>query len=270
MKPSRSTVGRNCATDIDNTGEAGPARGEMRLISRAAAILRALADHGDGLSLGKIATETGLVRATVQRIVGALEAEGFVTTNPLTPGVSLGAELARIAGSVHRDVISMCRPHMKILNKRVNDTIDLTILQGSTAVVVEQVHAPHTLKVVTHVGTPLPLHCTASGKAHLSQLSAEQCKALLATPLRRYTSRTLFDANALIAGIQAAPEDYIFQDVEEYSEGVCAIAAPIRGIITGNYALSILQTRQRYDAQSGDTEKMLLECRDAIERAAGL
>ncbi|MBO1360109.1 IclR family transcriptional regulator [Acetobacter sacchari] len=242
----------------------------MRLISRAAAILRALADHGDGLSLGQIATETGLVRATVQRIVGALEVEGFVTTNPLTPGVSLGAELARIAGSAHRDVIGMCRPHMKILNKHVNDTIDLTILQGSTAVVVEQIHAPHTLKVVTHVGTPLPLHCTASGKAHLSRLSVEQCKTLLTMPLRNYTSQTLSDANAVIASLHSAPEDLIFRDVEEYSEGVCAIAAPIRGIITGNYALSILQTRQRYDAQSGDAERLLLECRDAIERAAGL
>ena len=52
----------------------------MRMISRAALILRALGEHPSGLSLGRIAKETGLARATVQRLVGALAAERLVCT----------------------------------------------------------------------------------------------------------------------------------------------------------------------------------------------
>ena len=46
-------------------------RNEIRLIARAASILRALAEEPSGLSLGQIAKQTGLARATVQRLVGA-------------------------------------------------------------------------------------------------------------------------------------------------------------------------------------------------------
>ena len=75
----------------DGQGE----RAEMRLIGRAAAILRALADQPRGSSLGEIAKATGLARATVQRIVGALEAERLVSSNTRAGSVRLGRSRAR-------------------------------------------------------------------------------------------------------------------------------------------------------------------------------
>ena len=50
----------------------------VQVIARAASILRALADNPVGLGLGPISRLVGLPRSTVQRIVAALEAEGFV------------------------------------------------------------------------------------------------------------------------------------------------------------------------------------------------
>ncbi len=47
-------------------------------LSRAAFILREVCASPDSLSLGQIALKTGLARATVQRIVNALEKENFV------------------------------------------------------------------------------------------------------------------------------------------------------------------------------------------------
>jgi IclR family acetate operon transcriptional repressor len=50
-------------------------QGQVQVIARAAAILRALEDEAAGLSLGQIAQRVNLARSTVQRIVAALEAD---------------------------------------------------------------------------------------------------------------------------------------------------------------------------------------------------
>lgn len=55
------------------TGEKGD-KNQIQVIGRAAAVLRALEDEPSGLSLGDIAKRVNLARSTVQRIVGALQA----------------------------------------------------------------------------------------------------------------------------------------------------------------------------------------------------
>ncbi|MFN6953425.1 MAG: helix-turn-helix domain-containing protein [Acetobacteraceae bacterium] len=83
---------------------------QIQVIARAAAILRALQDEPDGLSLGQIAARVGLPRSTVQRIVGALEGEGLLA--PAIPGgrMRLGPALLRLAASVETDVAALARP----------------------------------------------------------------------------------------------------------------------------------------------------------------
>src|SRR5690625_6777856 len=53
-------------------------RGGVQVVSRTAAIMRALSAHPGGLSLTEIANEVKLPRSTVQRLVTALEIEGLV------------------------------------------------------------------------------------------------------------------------------------------------------------------------------------------------
>ncbi|MGI9493370.1 MAG: helix-turn-helix domain-containing protein, partial [Geminicoccaceae bacterium] len=53
----------------------------IQVIARAASILRALGEDTSGMSLGQIADKVGLPRSTVQRIVGALQAERLVISS---------------------------------------------------------------------------------------------------------------------------------------------------------------------------------------------
>ena len=79
-----------------------------QVISRAAAVLRALAEDNSGQSLGQIAKKTDLPRTTVHRIVAALEAQQLAATTPA--GVRLGQALVRLAASAHTDVVAAARP----------------------------------------------------------------------------------------------------------------------------------------------------------------
>lgn len=254
----------------------GPAKGqrnEMRMIARAAAILRVLADHPTGLSLGQIAKTTGLARATVQRLVGALESERMVSTAAGVPGVRLGTELARLGSAVHRDLRGLFRPILLALQERVEDTIDLTELQGGEAIVIDQYASPRGLRVVSYIGNALPLHSTASGKAHMTQLSEMEIGKILGAPLgaplKRHTARTETDPKAFTALAQTADARICQIDDEEYADGVCAIALPIRGLIGGNYAVAISMPALRFNNRQAMLGEELRRAQIELERLAG-
>lgn len=245
-------------------------RNEMRMISRGVAVLRALADHPSGLSLGQIAKATGLARSTVQRLVGALEAEQLVSTSTNVAGVRLGVELARLGSSVHKEVRHLFRPHIERLHSRVQDTIDLTTLMDDGAVVIDQISSPQALRVVSYIGLALPLHCTASGKAHLTQMEESIAARYLRRPLKRFTANTLADNAQLLALVGTADANLCHVDREEYADGVCAVGLPIRGLANGNYALAISTPTQRFEDRLAFLSRELKACQTAIERAVGV
>jgi IclR family transcriptional regulator, acetate operon repressor len=221
-------------------------RNEMRLIARAAAILRALPDRPRGASLGEIAKATGLPRASVQRIVGALEAEGLVSTGPNLPGVRLGGEIARLASYVQRDARDFFRPYMEALLHRAQETVDLTMLKGGAVTVIEQLASTQSLRVVSHVGRPLPLHATASGKAHLSRLDAAGIRALLPKNLERFTPKTKTAGEDVVGEIEASALRGFFLDEEEFATDVCAIGFAVADLTAGNFAIAISMPIQRF------------------------
>jgi DNA-binding IclR family transcriptional regulator len=244
-------------------------RNEMRMISRAAEVLRALAEEPAGLSLGQLAKATGLARSTVQRLVGALEAEGFAVTRPGQPGVKLGAELVRLGSAVHANLRSLFRPFLQELNHQTKDTVDLTLLMNGLPVVIDQITSTASLRVVSFVGRPLPLHCTASGKAHVSAMTHDEAKALLIPPLKGYTARTLTDSRALLRLAGTAHECEFHIDQEEFDEGICAIALPINTAGPDNYAVAVSMPATRFKTRLPQLRAALRTCQREMEAAAG-
>jgi IclR family acetate operon transcriptional repressor len=244
-------------------------RNEMRMISRAAEVLRALAEEPAGLSLGQLAKATGLARSTVQRLVGALEAEGFAVTRPGQPGVKLGAELVRLGSAVHANLRSLFRPFLQELNHQTKDTVDLTLLMNGLPVVIDQITSTASLRVVSFVGRPLPLHCTASGKAHVSAMTDDEAKALLTPPLKGYTARTLTDSRTLLRLAGTAHEGEFHFDQEEFDEGICAIALPINTAGPDNYAVAVSMPATRFKSRLPQLRAALKTCQREMEAAAG-
>ena len=244
-------------------------RNEMRMISRAAEVLRALADEPAGLSLGQFARATGLARSTVQRLVGALEAEGFAATRPGLPGVKLGAELVRLGSAVHANLRSLFRPFLQELNHQTRDTVDLTLVMNGLPVVIDQISSTASLRVVSFVGRPLPLHCTASGKAHISAMTRAEAEALLSPPLKSFTPRTLTDPRILLKLAGNAHEGEFHLDQEEFDEGICAIALPVNTAGPDNYAVAVSMPATRFRSRLPQLREALKTCQRDMEAAAG-
>lgn len=244
-------------------------RNEMRTIARAVSVLRALADGSGNLSLGQIAKITNLPRSSVQRIVGAMEAEGLVTTQAGQMGVRLGRELVRFGSAVQSNLRSFIRPHLQELHSRTKDTVDLTLLMDGIPIVVDQISSTASLRVVSFVGRPLPLHATASGKCHLMNMTRAEALTLLQGPLKAFTSHTITSVSQLAKFAESIADSEFGYDREEYDDGVSAIALPIQTFGTDNYAVAVSMPSKRFAERLPQLRESLRMAQRGIEDAIG-
>jgi hypothetical protein len=77
-------------------------------------------------------------------------------------------------------------------------------------------------------GARVPLHCTASGKLFLSQMTPTQVRRVLGTdPLKRYTKRTITSVDALEKALRKVRADRVGTDIDEYLKGSVCLAVPV-------------------------------------------
>ncbi|MDA8350782.1 MAG: IclR family transcriptional regulator [Pseudomonadota bacterium] len=228
------------------------------MIARAAAILRALQDEPEGLSLSQLAERVDLARSTVQRIVGALETERFLIAATPTSGVKLGPALVRLASSANVELEHLLRPMLVKLSQAVKETVDLSVLKGSELVFIDQIPGAHRLRAVSAVGESFPLHCTAPGKALLSLLPDEKWSRLVGRSLHAYTPHTLTGIDALRRDVEECRHTRIAYDRQEHTEGITAIGTAVIDLLGRPLAISIPVPTTRFDRQE---EKLLLELR---------
>ncbi|MCQ4158421.1 IclR family transcriptional regulator [Roseomonas sp. GC11] len=236
-----------------------------QVIARAAAVLRALEGEAEGLSLAALARATGLPRSTVQRLVTALQAQQMVA--PLEGRLRLGPALARLAGAAWLDVAGIVRPHLEALARATRETANLSVLRGAHAVLADQVASDQELRVVTPVGTALPLHCTAHGKALLATLEEAEIARRLDGPWERRTARSLPGLPALLATLPALRAGGIAEDQGEMLEGVCALGLALETHTAERYALSVVMPEVRFARQRATVEAALRQAAHAIAGA---
>jgi DNA-binding IclR family transcriptional regulator len=232
-------------------------RAGIQVIARATAILRSLQLESNGLSLADIAARVGLPRSTVQRIVTALCEEGLLVSASTRARVKLGPALLQLAAAADPGTERIAAPLMQELARRVDETVDLSVLDGHCMVFVGQVQGTQRLTAVSAVGKKFPLHCTANGKALLALLPAERREALLAGRLKRFTAATLTDKAFLEAELRDIEATGVAFDMEEHSQGICAVGTAFLDPAGRGYSISIPVPSNRFAAKRALLEKLL-------------
>ncbi|OGA29232.1 MAG: hypothetical protein A3I01_06175 [Betaproteobacteria bacterium RIFCSPLOWO2_02_FULL_65_24] len=246
-----------------------PRRG-IRVIARAAEVLRALEGREEGLSLGQLARQLGLPRSTVQRIVNALDAENFVIAASPTARVRLGPALMRIADSTRFRIAEVAHPYMEQLSGETGETVDLSVRDQDKLVFLDQVPGSHRLRAVSAVGVSFPLHCSANGKALLAALSEAELDRLRSSlSLTAHTANTITNWKTLTAELERIREEGIAYDREEHSAGISAVAAIVRGHTGETAAISIPTPTQRFAALEPQLRSGLVDCCGRLQQALG-
>lgn len=241
----------------------------IQVIARAASILRALENQANGLSLSEIAAKVGLPRSTVQRIVTSLSDEQLLIAASPTSRVKLGPALIRLARATKFEISPIVRPYLEGLCHTLEETVDLSVIQGRTAVFVDQIPGNHRLRAVSAVGERFPLHCTACGKSLLASLSDSKLDKFLSEDLEAHTENTLTDATALRKEIDRIRKNSYATDTEEHTEGISAIGTSFKDSFGRAYAISIPVPTIRFARNKNQFKDAIIECRDQIVAMLG-
>lgn len=200
----------------------------VQSVDRAVTSLEYLARAGwSGVT--EIAEALGVHKSTASRLVGTLERRGLVIQHEDTGKYHLGFGLVHLARSVAVgfDLKQRARPVCERLADETGETVVLAVADGHTVVNIDQIIPQSGIVSMSWMGRRTPLHCTANGKALLAHLPAGQREEILASPHERLTPSTVVERTALEAQVDAVLRDGYAFALEEFEEGLNAVAAPI-------------------------------------------
>lgn len=197
---------------------------------RAILVLERIASMDSSPTLDEITRMSGLPKPTVYRILQLLVRNGLVEREVHERRYTVGARTAAFAIAVqgHAPRRTERRAILARLVDAIGETCNFTMLDGNEVVYLERVETAANVRLHMRAGSRVPLHCTASGKLLLSGLAPAQVRRLLGSgPLRRYTTRTIVDVDALQREIDKLRTTGIGTDTSEYLEGSVCLAVPV-------------------------------------------
>ncbi len=203
----------------------------VSVFERAFMVLEFVVRAGRPVAIADVAAHLGLPKPTVYRMIENFEAQGFVRRDFSARRIAVGPRLADFAFDVLRASIQYA-PRRTILNSlvaEVGETSNIGTLDRGEVVYLDRVEAVHwPLRLNFHIGSRVPLHCTAIGKLFLAYLPDQQRTTLLSgSELKRFTSNTITTQADLKAELAAIRKSGLSIDREEYIDGVICIAAPV-------------------------------------------
>lgn len=234
----------------------------IQVISRATSILRALAQSSGGMSLGQIATRVNLPRSTVQRIVAALSAEGFIVSDGGSGGIRLGPEIHSLAQAAAGDLKERLRPVMRDIAAKTGETVDLAVLKRGRMHFIDQIVGTHRLRTVSSIGETFPLTTTANGKAALACLDQTEAARLVLAELEadgadNRLMSVLENLENIRAGSLAIDED-------EHTDGISAMGFALHDATGDVIAISVPVPSSRFSRVRGQLSQVLMKARDNL------
>jgi IclR family pca regulon transcriptional regulator len=202
----------------------------MGSLAKCFQVLEALNTAGRAVGLTELAQLAGLDRSGEQRITHTLRVLGYLRQDPATKAFRLSGRMLEFGHTVlaTNAVRERAQPHLEALNRRTSETVNLMELEGDEIVYVSRFPSVHAVSVDLHVGSRLPAHCTAAGRAILSHMDPNDALARLKAARRTAMTRhTVTDLPGLRKALQVARErGYALNDQEAFI-GDISVAAPL-------------------------------------------
>ena len=204
----------------------------MKALEKGLALLILLSAASQPQTLDEITRASGLNKTTCFRLLKTLQDFGFVEQETggkryrLGPrNISLGA--AAMSGISLRN---LALPHMQRLKELTQETVNLTVLDGSEVVFIERLEANHIISTHHRIGDRLPAHSTCMGKAILAHMPRPKREAVLGRiKFTALTPATITSRAALEKELDQVRREGLAYNREELEKGLCAVAAPVMG-----------------------------------------
>lgn len=187
--------------------------------------------HTDGeLGVTELSKRLKLHKNNVFRILATLESRGYIEQNRSTENYRLGTKCLQMGQTYiqHMGLLQQARPIMIDVVKACHESTYVAVMRKGQVVPLDMVESDQPVRIVSHIGENLPLHCTAAGKVHLAFEPAEELQRCLAEGLPQLTIHTITDREVLAEQLKGVIATGYAVDNGEHLTDVHAIAVPIK------------------------------------------
>jgi IclR family transcriptional regulator, pca regulon regulatory protein len=245
----------------------------MGSVAKCFQVLEALNVAARPVALTELAQISGLDRSAVQRVVHTLKALGYLRQHPQTRAFTLSARMLEFGHTVLSTdrLRERAYPYLESLNRRTGETVNLMEMEGDEIVYVARFPSQHAVSVDLHVGSRLPVFCTAAGRAILSCLPMADAIVLLERAKRiPMTASTVTDIDGLLGLLADVRRLRYALNNQEAFVGDVSIAAPLigaSGIPLGAVNIAVPSPRWKLEDVHKSLAPQLLEIAREITSA---
>lgn len=216
----------------------------IEVIKKAVALLGYMSRDSGAVGVSELSRTLSMPKTTVHRILSTLCGDNVVTKTDkgfykIGPTVLLWSGGYKFSSGI----ITIARPWLEKLRDESQETIHLSVFEHGVARYAERLDSPQTVVLRwSRLGMPLPLYCTAAGRAILAALPMEELDAYLsATTMEPRTTNTVTRPAELKKMLARFRIRGYAEEVEENEENIRCVGAAIvnsRGYPIGAISLT--------------------------------
>lgn len=246
-------------------------------LERGLRMLQAFSKDVPVQSLGELARELDLPRATVFRLADTLEHLGFLIRDVETGEYRVGAAALKLGWNYLSalELPEIAWPYLSRLRYWTGASVHMAVRDGTEIVYVSRLPANAALTSNIRVGSRLPAHATSMGRAILQDLEEDELFELYRgsrelAPFSAETPATVVELRGLAS--RDAANDGIVISRGYYEKGVVSVAAPVRdGADRVVAAINITAPSDKFSdaALEGDVLEHVLNTTRDISMALG-
>ncbi|QQK77752.1 IclR family transcriptional regulator [Salicibibacter cibarius] len=165
------------------------------------------------MTINELAETANMPKTTVFRLASSLEEAGLLvkkrkSSHEVTYRMGLKLLIYGKHVSQHMEYNKIALPHMKRLNKEIDELVHVTIIEGNEAVYVETVDSSKPVRLVVKIGARAPLYAGSAPKLLLSGLSNDEVDEYLKNvELKKLTKNTLDNSERIKEEIEKIREN---------------------------------------------------------------
>lgn len=190
-------------------------------------IIEAIKASG-GMTITQLSDELGYAKSTVHRHLKTLEEIDYVVED--TEGYHLGLrflDLGQHARRRHRGY-ALAREKVEELAEETEERVQFIVKEHGDAVYLHRACGKYAVHTDPGIGSRIPLHATATGKAILASLDEDELRDILdRITLTSITEATITDRDQLFEELETIRERGYSYNYQENLEGLNAIAVPV-------------------------------------------
>ena len=198
-------------------------------VTKALMLLEHFSEDEPELGLSDLARRSGVDKAAVHRMLGAMAESGLVEQQADSRLYRLGAGVLRLARvrETAFPINSIVQPVLDALSAETGETAHASLISGRALANIATCESRKGNRVSLVAGEVLPYHSTASGLATLAFADDKLIKRVLAAPREARTCFTPTDAEEIRTRVDTARQNGFCESDQSNEEDVHGLAAPV-------------------------------------------